>query len=441
MHPPRCCHIRRLSALVNSTTTSTSRFNPIAPDRRWTGSEKFDRFGLVVAPATGSLAAPGKAGSGAGLVTGKAGVYKSLEYNKVIPCWVADMDFEAPPAVIDALRARIDHGVYGYTQPTVDVFECIRQRHGFDGSYQDIHLLPGLVVGLNIAARAFATIDQAVMTMTPVYPPFFTAPKNQNRHSAQIPLLKRPNGEYSLDLEAMHKRCKQAPHVSAFFLCSPHNPVGRVWSEEELMTIGDFCEQYDLVLISDEVHCDLILKGKHTTLLGKGFDHRLVLMHSPSKTFNLAGLGAAYAIIPNHELHSHFKRAARGICADINVFGYAGLVAAYAHCEPWRLELLDYLRGNVSFLSDELTKRAPQLKFNADAHQATYLAWIDATALSEPNMANFLLQRANVATNEGKSFYGDDKDLGAGYFRLNFACSRSTLEQVVDRLVRAATDK
>jgi len=406
------------SAHAAAAAADFKYFSPLAPNRIKTGSEKWDRYNLPI-----QISSPLR--------------YADVQPKDVIPAWVADMDFQAPPNVLQALRARVDHGVFGYAHATSDVYTAIRQRHGLASDDQGIIVLPGLVVALNVLARALAAEGEAIMTTTPVYPPFFTSAKNQARSSAQIPLVTDASGVVRMDLDAMHRRCLEKPSVKALLLCSPHNPTGRVWTRDELLAVVDLCRRHALVLVSDEVHCDLVLsrRARFVSALGLGYDDRLVLLHSPSKTFNLAGLGCAYAVIPDVQLRAKVRAAAKGVSADVNALAYPALVAAYSpEAELWRRELVEYLRGNADFLASAL--RAPVFAFSPP--EATYLAWIDATRTGRVDVARALLDEAGVAVNDGATFFGEHPQQGRGWFRLNFACARDTLERIVDRLERWA---
>src|SRR5581483_6875422 len=284
----------------------------------------------------------------------------------------ADMDFPSPPAVIEALRRRIDHGVFGYARPvksTVDaVVEALATRYGWQIEPGWIVWLPGLVVGLNVAAQAFAQPGEQVMCCTPVYPPFLTAPKNSGREALPVPLaLNASEGRWEIDFDALERAV--TPRTKIFLLCNPHNPVARAWRREELTRLAEFCLRHNLVLQADEIHCDLILDPSlphvPTALLGPEIAARTVTFMAPSKTYNLPGMGTSFAIISDPALRAQFVRATAGIVAEVNALGYAACEAAYRESELWRQALLAYLRGNRDFLTDFVARELPGLRIEA----------------------------------------------------------------------------
>ncbi|HMP75227.1 MAG TPA: PatB family C-S lyase [Kiritimatiellia bacterium] len=369
-----------------------------APDRTGTGSLKWDR-------------------------------YKGRD---VLPFWVADMDFLSPPAVVEALHARAAHGNFGYTIPydgvVGEVLAYLKRRHGVAARPEWIVWLPGLVPGLNLACRAFGEPGDSVMTCTPVYPPFLSAPIFQDRKRVAVP-LRAEAGRWSFDWEAMERAV--TPDTRLFILCHPHNPVGRVWLREELEQVVDFCERHNLVLVSDEIHCDLILDDvpwTPTLALGDRAAARAITFHAPSKTYNLPGLACAYAVIPDDGLRTTFLRACRGIITEINAFGYAGCAAAYRHGEPWRQALLAYLRGNRDLVYSFIRERLPQITLHP--MEATYLAWLDVRALKLEHPQRFF-EDAGVGLSNGVDFGTP------GFLRLNFGCPRTRLEEGLERMARA----
>lgn len=357
----------------------------------------------------------------------------------VLPLWVADMDFLSPPAVIEALRARADHGVYGYTVPTAEAVQAIvdylRTRHGYVIQPEWLVWSHGLVPALSIACRAFAKEGEGVMVCTPVYPPMLSCPVNMGRKLIPVPL--RISGEqWEFDWPALEQAI--TPDTRVFILCSPHNPVGRVWSRAELAQVAQFCTKHNLVLVSDEIHCDLVLDDdvKHTvtSTLGKEVEARTVTQIAASKTFNVPGLACAVSVIADPKLRAAFKQAAQGLVTEINAFGYAGTIAAFNHGEPWRRELIAYLHGNRDYLYEFVKTRLPQLKMLP--MQATYLAWIDARGLEVKNAATFF-EDTGVGLSPG-SIFGD---AGKGYVRLNFGCPRAVLKEALERMERAVRSK
>jgi cystathionine beta-lyase len=357
----------------------------------------------------------------------------------ILPLWVADMDFLSPPAVIEALRARAEHGVYGYTVPTAEAVQAIvnyaRTRHGYTIKPEWLVWSHGLVPALSIACRAFAKEGEGVLVCTPVYPPMLSCPVNMGRKLIAVP-LKISGEQWEFDWPALEKAV--TPDTKIFILCSPHNPVGRAWTRDELAQVAQFCEKHDLVLVSDEIHCDLVLDDevKHivTASLGKEFELRAVTQLAASKTYNVPGLACAVSVIADPALRAAFKQAAQGLVTEINVFGYAGTIAAFNHGEPWRRELIVYLRANRDYLYDFVKTRLPQLKLLP--MQATYLAWIDARGLGMDNPAKFF-EDGGVGLSPG-SIFGD---AGKGYVRLNFGCPRATLKEALERMERAVRNR
>lgn len=318
--------------------------------------------------------------------------WDKYENRDVLPLWVADMDFLSPPAIIEALRARAEHGVYGYTVPTAEAIQAMvnyaRTRHGYTIKPEWLVWSHGLVPALSIACRAFAKAGESVLTCTPVYPPMLSCPVNMGRKLIPVP-LKISGTQWEFDWAALEKAV--TPDTKVFILCSPHNPVGRVWSRDELTQVARFCLKHHLVLISDEIHCDLVLDDdvKHTLTasLGPGIESWTVTQLAASKTFNVPGLACAVSVIADPALRAAFKQAAQGLVTEINAFGYAGTIAAFNHGEPWRRELIAYLRANRDYLYEFVKTRLPQLKLLP--MQATYLAWIDARGLGVDNAAKF----------------------------------------------------
>jgi cystathionine beta-lyase len=295
----------------------------------------------------------------------------------ILPLWVADMDFKSSPAIIAALQARVATGLFGYARPvksTVDAFVgALEQRYGWKIDPAWVVWLPGLVVGLNLTAQAFAEPGEEVLTLTPVYPPFMSAPKNGGRVSKQVP-FQLTAGRWEIDWEALEKAV--TPKTKLFFLCNPHNPVARVWRRDELAKLGEFCVRHNLVLCSDEIHCDLILdRLPHipTALLGPDVAKRTVTLMAPSKTYNIPGMGTSIAIIPDADLRARFVRAGAGVMAEVTGLGYVACEAAYRDSEPWRQELLGYLRGNRDYLLDFIARELPGVHVEAPI-EATYLA-------------------------------------------------------------------
>lgn len=355
----------------------------------------------------------------------------------VMPLWVADMDFKSPPAIIAALQERVATGLFGYARPvksSVDAFvNALEQRYGWKIDPAWLVWLPGLVVGLNVTAQACAEPGDEVLTLTPVYPPFMSAPKNSGRVSRPVPLrLDAVAHRWEIDWAALEAAV--TPRTRLFILCNPHNPIGRVWRRDELVKLGEFCVRHDLLLCSDEIHCDLILDNlPHipAALLGPEVAQRTITLMAPSKAYNIPGLGTSIAIIPDAALRARFVRATAGIVAEVTALGYVACEAAYRDCEPWRQELLGYLRGNRDYIGDYIAHEMPGVVIEAPL-EATYLAWLNISALklADP-IAHF--EAHGVGLSDG-AFFGVPR---GSHVRLNFGCPRATLAEALHRMKRA----
>jgi cystathionine beta-lyase len=343
------------------------------------------------------------------------------------------MDFQSAPEILEALQARLDHGVFGYTipheAPIEAVLQYLERDHGYAVRASWLNFLPGLVPAINLCCHAFCEKGDSVMTATPVYPPFLSAPDYARRELIKVPLCLDGSDQWTLDFEAMEAAVR--PNTKVFVLCSPHNPVGRVFTREELTRLGDFCERHDLVLISDEIHCDLVFdtEARHivTATLGERLAQRTVTLMAPSKTYNLPGLACAFSIIENSKLRLQFQQTIRGIITEVNCFGYAGCAAAYTKGEPWRQTLLNYLRGNYQLVRDFVAAELPGIVFRP--MEATYLAWFDVSALGLRDPVGHF-EACGVGLSDGTPFDGPQ------HLRLNFGCPRDRLEAGLQRMKR-----
>lgn len=354
----------------------------------------------------------------------------------ILPLWVADMDFRSAPEIIEALHERIAHGVYGYTIADEEmenlVVERMRNLYNWEIEKEWIVWTPGLVTALNIAVRSVAEEGETVAVPTPVYYPFLMAPGLGGRKMATIDWYLK-DGSWEFDIEAFRNSLTEDTRL--LMLCNPQNPNGRVMTREELEAIEAICRENNIVVCSDEVHCDLILDRScehipYASLSDFARENSITLM-SPSKTFNVAGFGFAFAIIPNGKQRMMFQRVRKGIVPDPDnmLIGYTAAKAAYRHGEPWRQCLLDYLRENHDYLMKEINS-IPGMSMTA--HEATYLAWINVSELNLDNPPKFF-EEAGVGLSPGEQF--GDRD----YVRLNFGCSRSTLEEAIGRIKKAVS--
>ncbi len=356
----------------------------------------------------------------------------------VLPLWVADMDFRSPPAIIDALQRRVADGIFGYARPvksTVDAaVNALASRYGWSIDPTWIVWLPGLVCGLNVTAQAFAAPGEEVLCLTPVYPPFITAPKNSGRVSVTVPfILNSTAARWEIDWDALERAV--TPRTKLFFLCNPHNPIARVFRRDELVRIADFCARHDLLLCSDEIHCDLILDSAlphlPTAMVAPDHAARTITLMAPSKTYNVPGLGTSFAIIPDSALRARFVRATAGIVAEVTCLGFTACEAAYRDSEPWRQALLATLRSNRDHLFATLEKSLPGVRIEAPI-EATYLAWLNVAdlGLADP-IGHF--ESHGVGLSDG-AFFGAPR---SDYVRLNFGCPRATLDEALRRMAAA----
>ncbi|HCK82102.1 MAG TPA: putative C-S lyase [Candidatus Competibacteraceae bacterium] len=368
---------------------------------------------------------------------------KWQRYGEALPLWVADMDFVSPEPVLAALRERVAHGVFGYGAPPEELTEAIQARlvdlYRWTVTPEQIVYLPGLVCGLNVVCRAIGEPGDAVLVQTPVYPPFLSAPEHQGRQllTVQLNAETRDGRLYYTSKDAAFA-ATLTPRTRLFMLCHPHNPVGRAFGVAELTRLAELCERHDLTVCSDEIHCDLLLDGrKHVPFatLSPEIAQRCITLMAPSKTFNIAGLGASFAIIQNPKLRQRFKQAMRGIVPDANILSLNAALAAYRHGGDWLRELLVYLSANRDYVVDYVARHLPGVR--ATVPEATYLLWLDCREAGlSGNPHQFFLKHAGVALNDGTTFGAG----GEGFVRLNFGCPRATLAGGLERM-RAALAK
>jgi cysteine-S-conjugate beta-lyase len=360
----------------------------------------------------------------------------------VLPLWVADMDFACAPEIVKALKARVNHPIYGYTTSSDGYYNGLinwmKKRHGWGGIQREwIGYSPGVVSGFNFAIQAYSHPGDKVILQPPVYYPMKMAIDNNGRRVVENP-LKIVKGRYTMDFEDLEKKIDG--RTKMIILCSPHNPVGRVWTREELEQLVEVCVKKDILIISDEIHNDLILgKIKHvpTATISKEAMERTVTLVAPSKTFNLAGLSNSDAIIPNKKLRDAFLNVTESHGIHFaNTFGMVAQEAAYNLGEAWLEELLTYLRGNLKYLEDFIKKNIPGLKVYP--LEGTYLAWVDCTSLgmNDEALKDFMLKKAKLWLDEGTMFGSG----GSMFMRINIACPRSILKQALERLEKAANE-
>jgi cystathionine beta-lyase len=359
--------------------------------------------------------------------------------DRILPLWVADMDLVCPQPVVKALVARAEHGIYGYTDKTDAYYQSVvgwmQRRHGWRIDPQWICTTPGVVPALNMLVRTFVSPGGRVLVQRPVYYPFFSAVENNGGEIVSSSLVLE-NGRYGMDFDDLMVKA-QDPKVKMAILCSPHNPVGRVWTKDELTRFAEICLRNNILMVSDEIHSDLIHKGHTFTpfgMLGEEIAQNAVICTAPSKTFNLAGLQTSNIIIPNADLRAQFEKTlqADGLFG-INVFGLVAAEAAYNHGEEWLEQLLQYVGGNLQYLQDYVSKNIPQIQVIPP--EGTYLVWIDCRqlALGKWDLKRLMLEEARVYLDEGFIFGPE----GEGFERINIACPRSILAEALARIREA----
>ena len=364
---------------------------------------------------------------------------KWKKYDKdVLPLWVADMDFASPEPVTRALRERAAHGVFGYVYEEPEFFEVVTERiarrYAWRVAPEAVVLLPGVIAGLNMAARVFARPGDGLLEQLPVYPPILRCPGNIALTRDEALLARRPDGRYEIDWDVFERAI--TPRTRAFILCNPHNPVGRVFTRAELTRMAEICRRHDVWIIADEIHCDLLFSGQQhlpIAALDPDVARRTVTLMSPSKTFNLAGLKCAIAVIPDAGLRERFIATKVDLVSNPNVFGFAAALAAYRDGGPWLEALMRYLEGNRDFTVDYVRRHLPGVAVYPP--EGTYLAWLDFRSAGIPggDPFTFFLDKARVALNDGATFGPP----GAGFARLNFGSPRAMLTEGLDRMREA----
>ncbi len=358
----------------------------------------------------------------------------------LIPMWVADMDFRVPDCVVSAIKKRADHGIFGYPVITSGFYQSIvgwmESRHGWEVSPDSILFSPGIVPALTMAVMVYTEPGEKVLLQSPVYPPFFSSIKDNDRVLVNN-MLKEVSGSYTIDYDDLETKLSQG--VKLMFFCNPHNPVGRVWTTGEVQKVVELCQKYGVILISDEIHSDLIFPG-HTHIPAAttpAGSENLVICMAPSKTFNLAGMASAFLVIPDPELRNKMKKILENLHIHYGtIFGLTALQAAYEGGADWLGSLMDYLKVNldtaVEFFSKEMRGIRPVVP------EGTYLVWLDCRemGLNDLKLKRFFIEKAGVAMNPGPVF-GDG---GSGFHRMNIGCPRSTLLEVLDR-IKSARDR
>lgn len=365
------------------------------------------------------------------------GLEEMFGSDNLLPMWIADMDFKAPREVIDAFKNRVDHGIFGYAYKTDSFYDSIinwiKRRYDWNIKKEWILFTPGVVSGFNIGVRELVGPNEKLLVQPPVYPPFYRVVNNNKKIVLDNP-LKHDGQKYIMDFEHLEN---QSEDIKLMILCNPHNPVGRVWTRDELARLAKICIDKDIIIISDEIHADFTFKAsKHTPMasISKEIEDRTITLMAASKTFNIAGLVTSFAIIPNEELRNIYKNSIEAMEIDnINIFGLLGTEVAYNHGEEWLDQLLLYIEDNADFAIDYINKHIPQIK--VDKPEGTFLLWLNCRGLNKSNneICEAFLKIGKVALNDGRPFGGQ----GDGFFRFNIGCPRETLIEGLKRIEKA----
>jgi len=351
----------------------------------------------------------------------------------ILPLWVADMDFASPTEIISEVQARLDHPVFGYQGKDSELLDIIvdwmLKQHGWKITAEDILLVPGVVAGFNWTVRSFTEINNSIIFQTPVYFPFFNVSQNNNVQQITVPLKNTDRG-YKIDFDEFEGKIREDTRI--FILCNPHNPVGRVYRKEELERLGEICLAHNIIICSDEIHCDLVYSG-HTHLpiasLSEELAMSTITLMAPSKTFNIPGLHFSFAIVQNAILRKKMAKTRNGIIGEPNILAQSAAKAAYKHGSEWLEALMKYLDQNRKLVVDFIRENIPEIRVHSP--EGTYLAWLDCSALSlKEGPYKFILENAKVALNDGETFGGKC----GGFVRLNFGCPKSVLVEALNKM-------
>lgn len=360
----------------------------------------------------------------------------------VLPMWVADMDFTAPPEVVEVLKNRAEHGIYGYSFKPDSYYDAMIQwifrRHRWQVQKDWISSSPGVVTALSILVSTLTEPGDKVLIQSPVYPPFYHV-VGRNQRELVVHELKLNEGQYIMDFEVLEKQFQSG--IKMMLLCSPHNPVGRVWTKEELERLGELCVKHQVIVVADEIHADLVYPG-HThyplATISESLLQQTVTCMAPSKTFNLAGLQSSIVIIPNSTLRGQYNDKLMTLNLEgENYFAVGAVEAAYRYGEPWLNALIQYLEQNLDLVLDTFRDRIPEIKVIKP--EGTYLVWLDCRSLglNARELAVFMSKEAKVGLNQGTTFGTD----GEGFVRMNIACPRSILVEGLNRIEKAVKSK
>lgn len=368
-----------------------------------------------------------------------ASLIESFGTEDVLPLWIADMDFKSPQVVIDALIKRAEHGIFGYSDKEDSYYQAVvdwqQRRNDWQIKKEWIVFTPGVVPAIVHTIQMVCQPGDKVIIQNPVYYPFRESIENNNCEVVSNQ-LKYENGRYFMNYQDLEKKARD-PKAKIMILCSPHNPVGRVWTEEELIRVGEICIRNEVLIIVDEIHSDLILKGHcHIPFakISEPFAQNSITCTSPSKTFNLAGLKMSNIIVPNNEIRELFQKELEKNAIWLpNSFGIVALETAYTHGEPWLEEIMNYIQGNIQLITTFLKERLPEIKLIEP--EGTYLVWLDFTALDmDPEQLNrWIIEKARLALDDGVIF-GEG---GEGFQRVNVACTRDMIQESMERFETA----
>ena len=361
----------------------------------------------------------------------------------LIPLWVADMEFETPDFITDALKKRLDHSLFGYTVVPSDMWttvaDWIYNHHQWKIEKEWLTFIPGIVKGIGMAINALLDKSDKIIIQPPVYHPFRLVPQRNGRELVFNPLIKKADGSYEMDFDNLEKVCDSSCHM--LILSNPHNPAGIVWSRETLVRLAEFCHSRGIIVISDEIHCDMALFGnKHIPFasVSEQAAECSITFGSPSKTFNIAGIVSSYAIVPSQPLRERFYGWLEA--NELNsppMFSPIATIAAFKHGEPWRRQMLSYVEGNIDFLISYCAEKLPQIK--PLRPQASFLVWLDCSALGldHDSLIDLFVKKARLALNDGETFNPG----GEGHMRLNVAVRRCILRDALDRLCNVVNSK
>ena len=362
----------------------------------------------------------------------------------VIPLWVADMDFAAPPAVTEAVKRRAEHPVYGYTvRPesfNISIKDWLKNRHEWEFETSWITFTPGVVPALALSLLAFSDPGDGVIIQPPVYPPFHSIVTDNDRKLVYNTLIQE-EGKYRINFEELEELASK-PENKILILSSPHNPVGRLWTKEELTAIGEICLRHNVLVLSDEIHSDLAIYGnKHIPFasINREFANNSLTFMAPSKTFNIAGFGTSYVVCENKELNDKFRRVLEGLHLNMGtLFSGVILESAYNNGGEWLDEMLKYVEGNIDLVHDFFKAELPQVTFTKP--EATYLLWLDFRALDweQEKLSSFLINRANVGLNNGTLF---GEEAGTGFMRMNVGSSRIVIQKALENMKKAFLER